>query len=186
MKLKLVFSVIKWFIFIIFIVMLFGNLSNIFNSAYDYFNKGIDDKYIKKISEFYTKVNEINSKAQIVYVEENNSLNRTALGNTLSESIDGLSEIATELEEMPVNERYKDSQKNLLDAILKNIDLYNTMQFLFRDTYTEESAAELLKIKNDLIFLYQQCKFKSIQFSLLNNVDTFVDTFIDEMNKEKR
>ncbi len=183
MKLKVAFFIIKSFLLITFLVILFANLNNIFNFAYDQFNKSIDDNYLKNISDIRQKIDDINSNVKIEYVEGNNSLNRSALLKTLTDSIESLSDINDTLTDMPMNERYKDSQKNLLDAISKNIDLYNTMELLFTDSYNNEAGSQLIETKNDLEFLYQQCRFKTIQFSLPDNVGIFVSTFIDEMNK---
>lgn len=183
MKLKTAFLIIKSLLLITFLVVLFSNLSNIFNFAYDQFNKSIDNNYLESISEIHEKINEINSNVKIEYVEGNNSLNKSALSKTLSESIVALSDINESLTTMSINERYKESQKNLMDAVEKNIDLYNTMELLFTDTYTGESGSQLIEAKNELIFLYQQCTFKTIQFSLPDNVGVFISNFIDEMNQ---
>lgn len=183
MKLKIAFLIIKTLLLITFLVVLFSNLNNIFNFAYDQFNKSIDNKYLESISEIREKIEEINSNVKIEYVEGLNSLNKSALSKILSDSISALSDIDDTLADMPINERYKESQRNLMDAVTKNIDLYNTMELLFTDTYTGDLGTQLIEAKNELIFLYQQCRFKTIQFSLPDNVGIFVSIFIEEMSK---
>ncbi|MCL2322169.1 MAG: hypothetical protein FWC47_08710 [Oscillospiraceae bacterium] len=184
MKLRITFFIIKLFLLITFIIILFANLNNIFNYAYDQFNRSIDDKFMQSITDIKKQIDEVNTNVKIEYVEGINSLNKTALSKTFTSSIQTLSDINKTLTDMPINERYKDSQKNLQEAVSKNIDLYNTMELLFTDSYNNEAGSQLIQTKNDLIFLYQQCRFKTIQFSLPDTVSIFVSTFIDEMNKQ--
>jgi len=61
MKLKIAFLIIKTLLLITFLVVLFSNLNNIFNFAYDQFNKSIDDKYLNSIAEIRQKIDDVSA-----------------------------------------------------------------------------------------------------------------------------